>query len=189
MSRNDAPAPPRISTLLIALLALLAMPATALGASPLLSGYGGPGAGEQVVLGSTYVSPPPGGSGGGAVATQSLQARSGAATATGGGRDSAQDPPSSTGARHHRTGSGGSKDAPATTVTPTASSAPAGAPPVRTYPSRDADAGGLPLSAGGLAIVLIGLAALVVLAIGLRRVAPEDGPSSQGRSGEADFPG
>lgn len=38
------------------------MPAVALAGSPLLSGYGGPGAGEQAILGSTLVGGPGGGS-------------------------------------------------------------------------------------------------------------------------------
>jgi hypothetical protein len=41
---------------------LVVAPTTAFAGSPLLSGYGGPGAGEQAILGSTLV----GGSGGGA---------------------------------------------------------------------------------------------------------------------------
>jgi hypothetical protein len=52
-----------ISSVLPVAGAMLALaPATALAGSPLLSGYGGPGAGEQAILGSTLV----GGSGGGA---------------------------------------------------------------------------------------------------------------------------
>jgi hypothetical protein len=46
-------------------LALLAVAPAAAGANSLLSGYGGPGQGSQVILGSALVNPPGGGSGGG----------------------------------------------------------------------------------------------------------------------------
>jgi hypothetical protein len=44
---------------------LTAAPAVALAGSPLLSGYGGPGAGEQAILGSTLLGGPHGGAGSG----------------------------------------------------------------------------------------------------------------------------
>lgn len=47
-----------------ALVAAAALPSAA-AASPLLSGYGGPGQGNQAILGSALVNPPRGGSGGG----------------------------------------------------------------------------------------------------------------------------
>ncbi len=50
----------------LALLALLAVPApAALAGGPLLSGYGGPGAGAQAIIGGTLLNGPKGGSGGG----------------------------------------------------------------------------------------------------------------------------
>ncbi len=52
----------------LALPALLAAPApAALAGGPLLSGYGGPGAGAQTIVGATLLNGPQGGSGGGSV--------------------------------------------------------------------------------------------------------------------------
>ncbi len=79
----------------------IAPPAVALASSPLLSGYGGPGAGEQALIGSTLLGGSHGGSGsagsprsaagssgsggsGGAPATANLLSRSGASASAGG---------------------------------------------------------------------------------------------------------
>src|SRR3954466_12220381 len=65
------------SPLLLALLALLALPIPARAADPLLSGYAGPGSGEQVVLGGETVGGGGGGGtsgGAGATADQGLRA-------------------------------------------------------------------------------------------------------------------
>lgn len=56
----------RITLGALASLALFAIPApAALAGGPLLSGYGGPGAGAQVIIGGTLLNGPKGGSGGG----------------------------------------------------------------------------------------------------------------------------
>src|SRR5580692_5124645 len=56
----------RITLGALASLALFAIPApAALAGGPLLSGYGGPGAGAQAIIGGTLLNGPKGGSGGG----------------------------------------------------------------------------------------------------------------------------
>ena len=61
-------------TLTLALVAILcvSVPTVALAGSPLLSGYGGPGTGEQAILGSTLVGGPGGGSGSGGSSAGSI---------------------------------------------------------------------------------------------------------------------
>ena len=51
------------SALILADLVLVSLPAPASATGPLLSGYGGPGAGEQSLIGSTLLSGPRGGAG------------------------------------------------------------------------------------------------------------------------------
>jgi hypothetical protein len=53
------------SSLALAGALLMLVPAAAFAGSPLLSGYGGPGAGEQAIIGSTLLNGPHGGSGSG----------------------------------------------------------------------------------------------------------------------------
>jgi hypothetical protein len=158
---------------------LLLAPSSAL-ADPLLSGYGGPGGGEQVVLGATFSGGSGGGSGGssGSGSTDSIRAAP-APTAPGGAASSpaAQAPSSAarTGKRSgaKRSGSAHRRTRPATSA-PAAERAPAavatGAPPVRAYPSRASDAGGLPLSGGDVLIAALALFALILVGSGLRRL-------------------
>ena len=53
------------STLALAGVLSVSLPAAAFAGSPLLSGYGGPGAGEQAIVGSTLLGGPHGGAGSG----------------------------------------------------------------------------------------------------------------------------
>jgi hypothetical protein len=104
----------RILLLTLALLAAIAgiAPASALAGGPLLSGYGGPGAGDQAILGATLVGGPSGGSGGGG---------SGSASAAGAGARGASVPSSAgvatTAGRSARPTSPGSSGARAGTLT------------------------------------------------------------------------
>jgi hypothetical protein len=161
---------------LIALLILLLLPAAGRASDPLLSGYAGPGAGEQVVLGGATVGGGgTSGGGGGATATadESLRATvSGSApngpaelTSTPQKRKS----PSSS-ASHPKTMSGGS-----TTSTTTV---PAGAPQPVAYPTRAGAVSGLPISAGGVLALMAAVALLALIGLGLRRVSAgsEDAP-------------
>jgi hypothetical protein len=61
----------------------VSVPATALAGSPLLSGYGGPGAGEQAILGSTLLKGPSGGSSSGGSSGSGGSSNSGSSTGTG----------------------------------------------------------------------------------------------------------
>jgi hypothetical protein len=86
--------------------AYLLAPAGALAGSPLLSGYGGPGTGEQAILGSTLVGGSGGGSGSGGSSGGSTGGRHGAgaasSSATTGG--SSASGPSASGAGSARAG-------------------------------------------------------------------------------------
>jgi len=86
----------------LALLALLVIPApAALAGGPLLSGYGGPGAGAQSIIGGTLLNGPKGGSGGGSSGGGSRSSSS-----SGGSGSSASAASSATNASRVSTGSG-----------------------------------------------------------------------------------
>jgi hypothetical protein len=180
--------PSRLS-LLIALFAVLALPAGAQASDPLLSGYAGPGGGEQVVLGGTTVganeNPPSGGSGAtsaaatSATAQQSLKAAptssaSGAASSSNLSRKPQRKKPSSSASKQE------ADDTSSTSATTTATTAatPNGAPVVVAYPTRAGEVGGLPVSAVGVLLGVLGLAALVLAGVGLRRLSASDHPPS-----------
>lgn len=80
----------RKSTIALVLVSLALVPAvvaspTALAGSPLLSGYGGPGAGEQAVIGSTLIGGSEGGAGSGGSSDSTGSGGSGAIGASTGG--------------------------------------------------------------------------------------------------------
>jgi hypothetical protein len=172
--------------------AVLLVPASSQAADPLLSGYGGPGGGEQVVLGSTMVGG--GGSGGTGTGTaadpsqQSLRAPSSTAAATApatraasGGQSQGQG--ESATPKPHRSSSSkrSGSAAPRVPATPVATRPP-GAPPVRAYPSRASDAGGLPLSGADVLLAVLGVVVLLLAGLGLRRLTqglPDDPGSPQ----------
>lgn len=72
-----------IASTLALVVSLGAVPTSAFAVSPLLSGYGGPGAGEQAIVGSTLLGGPRGGSGPGG-----LSGSDGSPLAASGGRSS-----------------------------------------------------------------------------------------------------
>jgi hypothetical protein len=162
----------------------LALTLTASGAAqasdPLLSGYAGPGGGEQVVLGGTTVKPSgQGGSGASSSASAQDPAEASLAapttttsSASGSGSSLTRKP------QRKKSSSSASKDTgdddDATSTTSTSGTAPAtlpGAPAVVAYPTRAGEVGGLPISAGGLLLVVLGAGAATLLGLGLRRVA------------------
>ena len=168
--------------LTLTFLAVLALPAARAAADPLLSGYAGPGGGEQVVLGV-----PVGGSGGrrrigrigrlrracaprprspGRAPRRRRPAPAGLRARRPGQRPSGGSAPSgrrSSSSRHRGTATGTGTPG----HRPRADAAP-GAPPVRAYPSRASDAGGLPLSGGDVLLGVLALVALVAAGAGLR---------------------
>jgi len=64
-------------------------------------------------------------------------------------------------------------------TTTTAKATQAGAPAVVAYPTRSGEVSGLPVSAGGVLVLLVALALLALAALALRRLAvgSEDAPS------------
>lgn len=138
------------------------VPSAARAADPLLSGYGGPGSGEQVLLGSTLL-PPPGGDGG-------LEARAPAAAGapmTAAAPPLAAVPQTSQSSAKDRGGAVTARRSRDRTASPEqqAGITPAGSPPrPATYPTRTADAGGPPFSRDDLLTLLAALSALLLVA-------------------------
>jgi hypothetical protein len=150
------------SGILIAALCAAA-PAAAPAASTLLSGYGGPGAGEQAIIGATLLnvpssgSPGSGGVAGGGGSSSSGATPGGSTQGTGTGADTGGSTPggSATGGSAGTSGAGGPS-----------SGGTAGARSFE-YPNAlraaSADSPLLGLSAGGLAVLLAVVAGLVAL--------------------------
>jgi hypothetical protein len=181
--------PAHRSLVLLALAGLLALPAGARASDPLLSGYAGPGGGEQVVLGAKTVgkdkNTPSGGAGVAATATQSLRApatpSAPAATATSSPNITykPQRKKSSSPASQQKDDDGSTSTSTSSATTTATATTLAGAPAVVAYPTRDGAVGGLPVSAGGVLLVVLGLGALVLAVLGLRRVSAADHPPRQ----------
>jgi hypothetical protein len=189
---------PRRSTLqTIALgsaLALCLLPAGAHASDPLLSGYAGPGGGEQVVLGGAAVGGGGGGGGdsGGSGAAVSLRAVTTPAPSAGASPSSSPTTSSNITRKPERKKSSSSTSKTQThagtsaNTTKTATTATlAGAPTVVAYPSRAGEVSGPPVSAAGVLLGVLGLAALVLAGLGLRRLsaAPVRAPTSPQVSG------
>jgi hypothetical protein len=175
----------RTTLLPITLLTLLLVPASGQAADPLLSGYAGPGSGEQVVLGGATVGGGSGGSGGSGTssssstadaADQSLKATTGSApgassttTSSSGSGTLTQKPQKQSSSSSKATSSGTTSTSPKAAATATL----AGAPAVVAYPTREGEVGSLPITGGGVLLAVIGLAALVLMGLGLRRLGGE----------------
>lgn len=141
-------------------LSVLGLPGAA-GANPLLSGYGGPGQGSQVILGGTLLNTPGGGSPGPAVpAGGSASELTVAAT---------PHSPAAPGRGSRPQPAGGSPSGPT-------ASKPAGTTPARTPPavfqpgSSGVSAGTLGLSSTDLLLVVFAVAALTLVAAATRRL-------------------
>lgn len=188
----------RLATLLVLTLALILPAASAHAADPLLSGYAGPGGGEQVVLGSTTLkttnkastaSTSGSSSGQDDAGNASLKADTSNASTSSSASSGESGGASSTLTRkpqRKKSSSSTSKDAgdDAKTTTTTGGSTttattPAtlpGAPEVVAYPTRAGEVSGLPVSAAGLLLIVIGVAAATLLGLGLRRISGSDDP-------------
>lgn len=162
----------------------LAAPAGA-AASPLLSGYGGPGAGSQVILGSALVNGPRGGGGGGGGS-----ANGGGPTApatvtrplSGGGTVHSESVP--TGVSRTK-GAAGTKRAPARESTPRRSSAASGSAarvaPVSVDGRAASHSAALGLSSGEVVLIIVAGCALVAIGFmtgRLARVPRHQGPAA-----------
>lgn len=183
-----------LTGLLLTLVTLAAAPA-ARAADPLLSGYAGPGSGEQVVLGGGTVGGGKGGSGGsggtgaskptGAAADQSLRATSqAAATSTSTSLSAAtsstsntqtltrkpQRKKSSSSSSSSKQKMSGSSSTSSAGSSATTAAAPSGAPKVVAYPTRAGEVGGVPLTLGEGLLAVAVIALLTLLGLGLRRL-------------------
>jgi hypothetical protein len=174
-------------TLIPALVLALALPvASAQASDPLLSGYAGPGGGEQVVLGSDTA-----GSGSGSSSSSSRADAPLKATATTPAPAAAAASPSSSGTssdtpaltsrpQRKKSSSSASQDTgddpptQTTTTQTTTTAAPVGAPERVAYPTRAGEVSGLPVAPGGLLLVVLGVAAAVLVGLGLRRLSYAD---------------
>jgi hypothetical protein len=183
----------RLATILIAVSALTLPVASAHAADPLLSGYAGPGGGEQVVLGSTTLKKTDKGSsastsGQDAAADASLKADTSSASTASSPSSGESNGASSTLTRkpqRKKSSSPTSKDrgddantttSGSSTTTTTTPAALPGAPEVVAYPTRAGEVSGLPISAPGILLVVIGVAAATLLGLGLRRFSGSDDP-------------
>lgn len=175
-----------IGGLLLAL--VMALPAPAL-ASSLLSGYGGPGQGNQAILGSALVNGPRGGGSGGAGAGSSTPARSSggeageATSTTGSGSTSATSPRSGSSARSSSgaspaggAGSGqghsvrGGQGATSSSTRARARAGAGGFYPAAERLPAGTGSGPLGLSGAELIYVILALGALVSMGVLMRRL-------------------
>src|SRR4051812_22284691 len=176
----------RITFLTLLAAALLLAPAPAFAGDSLLSGYGGPGGGEQVILGSKLLT---GKKGDGSVrskgATPPVVSRSSPLPAGGpaaGLEPLAAAPSTKGGASGHRSGgtraatgaeSGGSSPSPAVHLGATLTTKPLAA-------SRTSGDAGSPLGGDDLLLLGLGALALALTAVGTRRLVAGSGPSRPG---------
>lgn len=167
------------------------LPASA-SASPLLSGYGGPGQGTQAILGASLVNGPGGGGGspggGGSHGGPTASAPAGTAASTSAGSTAGQAPAgdssapgASSGSRAsatgHRTASRrGRAGAAAGVGEARASVLPAGAYPVSER-SVAQPSGALGLSTTGLVEALLVLCALAAMVVAMRRLGAAGSPA------------
>jgi hypothetical protein len=145
--------------------------ASAHASDPLLSGYGGPGAGEQVVVGGTLKGPKSSSSAQDPE-TASLKADTGAATSS---ATTASGDAGSTLTRTPQRKKPASSTVDATSDDPGANTAKdlPGAPEVVAYPTRADDADS-PVSAPGVLLIVLGVAAATLVGLGLRRLSGSD---------------
>ena len=167
----------RILTLTL-LAALLVFPASALAGDTLLSGYGGPGGGEQVVLGAKLL-PTGGGKGGGLRsrgATPAAVARSVTLPSSGPAAGLQRQGATPAGAKTPTGGSAGATKAAGGTRIVVAPSTALTARPVIAPGTGDA---GSPIGGGALLLAALGALALVLTAFGTRRLVSGSGQELQ----------
>ena len=175
-----------LATIAALTLALTLPVASAHASDPLLSGYGGPGGGEQVVLGGNTVKSTNSSSPAQDPATAPLKADTGAPSpgtaASGAGSTLTRKP------QRKKSSSSSSKDkddaAGQSTAKPTTTTATRpGAPEVVAYPTRAGDVGGFPVSTLGILLIVLGVAAATLAGLGLRRLSGFDRASDPQVSG------
>lgn len=157
---------------MLVLVLVLLVPSVATG-SPLLSGYGGPGQGEQAILGGGLVNGPSGGSGGGSNSI-STAAVPGSGASAGSSSAAAVSHPSGrahtkTSTRRHTEGASAGSPAPYSSTTELASSSSSGG-----------SAQLLGLSGKDIIYVVIALALLIATAMTIKRLAGRPGAGEPG---------
>jgi hypothetical protein len=166
--------------LTLSIAALLMAPTPALAGDSLLSGYGGPGGGEQVVLGAKLL-PGGGGKGGGTGAIRASGATPPAVSRaaplpSGGPASGLQQLAAAPAHPAHSAPARRAKQSPTThAVSP--STKPLTAQPVRTRTIASGEAGS-PLSGGALLLVVLGALSLGLTAAGTRRLVTRSGPGA-----------
>jgi hypothetical protein len=173
----------RIAASLIAPLAVLLVGVTASAqASSLLSGYGGPGSGSQMILGSTLLKGSRGGGGGGGSAV-AIAAGGGSALATGSSTKSQASTVRVTAVSPRSTsqgpgpGAGGQGNSAGRTAKPALDRAPAGLAAPGTPPAAPRDSRTLGLTTADLLYVLLAcgvLAGVGLLTWRLARIRPRE---------------
>jgi hypothetical protein len=149
-------------------------------ASSLLSGYGGPGQGNQAILGSALLNGPSGGGGGSGASVSSTSAGevgsaassgSGGSHATGGPARGSHKPSSGAPARGSQVSGAGTHASEASSVAAAYAAAEKGGP----APSS----GTLGLSGADFLLIVLALGTLVFMGVLTRRVARTSAPGSQ----------
>jgi hypothetical protein len=162
-----------ITSIIAVLLALAALVPASAPASSLLSGYGGPGQGNQAILGSALLNGPSGGGGGSAGGVPSV------ASSTSNGAGASERGGAGAGPRGHRHAAVGHAKQGSGAGTGASESAP------RTYQryaqtgssqSAAADSGALGLSGSDYLLVLLALAALFFTGLLTRGLTRAGGP-------------
>jgi len=159
--------------------ALLVIPGVAYAGDSLLSGYGGPGGGEQVVLGSKLL--PPGGGSGGGIRSRATAPRPVVRSVTlpsnapVQGSQGQAPTPSGTGRAGGSTASSGSPKARSTHVVVS----PGAALTARPALVRSTADAGSPLGGGEILLGALGALALVLTALGTRRLVSGPGQGLQ----------
>jgi hypothetical protein len=149
----------------VALATIALMPAVS-GANPLLSGYGGPGQGDQAILGATLLNSP--GGGGGSRSSGGGEASSSALTVPAGTNSS------TTRTTARRTGTARSdraKDAVPTAGSPTTTAQGGGSTPVVAPSAGSVSGGTLGLSGADIVYLVLALAALALTGVFTRQLA------------------
>ena len=164
-------------TFVITLLATLGLVAPAAASDPLLSGYSGPGGGDQAILGTDLVGPPPAGgslrSSGAApsgLAAATVTAPALSATPVAGGASGPK--PRANGTSGADAASGGSGTGSPKSSSNAGASPPSTAGPATrqvAYPTTSSDEGAFPLAGEDLLLLLLGMAALGAIAVATAR--------------------
>lgn len=162
--------------ILAALAFALALPAASAHASdPLLSGYAGPGGGEQVVLGGATVGKATGSTSTPDPADQDLKADAAPSATESEGANSTLTPkPQRQKSSSSTSKDKGDDDSHSATNGGTTTAPLPGAPAVVAYPTRADDVDGLPVAAPGLLLIVLGVAAATLVGLGLRRLSGSD---------------